>query len=294
MASFKSHFISFVLRHTRKKAFMSAAGLHARIAKMRRQEDYRPGAKIEERVAITERGIASCPVYEAKPKSGAVNQRILYLHGGAYCFEMTPFHWNMVAQLCEQLSAHVTVPIYPLAPENDFHRIYGAMTEIYRDVVRESGAVTVMGDSAGGNMALVLSLMAAEQGWPKPKRLVLISPGIDMTMANPETREYARRDPWLDIDGGRESVRLYAADLDFADWRISPMHGDLASLPPFLVFTGTRDMLHPDTRIFVDKAKKAGVDAKMIVGEGMIHVWPLIDMPEAFVARRQIMDYLGA
>ncbi|MGB3501025.1 MAG: alpha/beta hydrolase [Mesorhizobium sp.] len=292
MPSFKSHLIAFVLKHTRKKAFRSVEGLHARIAKMRKVEDYRPGAAIEARLAITERSIADCPVYEAKPKSGEVRQRILYLHGGAYCFEMTPFHWNLIALLCEELGAHVTVPIYPLAPENKFDRIYGAMTEIYRDAVTEDGTVTVMGDSAGGNMALVLSLMAADQGWPRPKRLLLISPGVDMTLANPQTRDYARRDPWLDIDGGRESVRLYAGDMDFADWRISPLYGDLKQLPPFLVFTGTRDMLHPDTKVFADKARQAGVAADIVIGDGMIHVWPLIDMPEALVARRQILDYL--
>jgi len=293
LASFKSHLISFILKHTRKKAFRSVEGLHARIAQMRKVEDPRPNDKISARIAITENLVDGITIYEAKPKSGASKQRILYLHGGAYCFEMTPFHWNLVAELVEKLQAHITVPIYPLAPEHDFHRIYGVMRQVYQKVIAEDPNAAIAGDSAGGNMALVLTLMAAEEGWPTPRKLALISPGIDMTMANPETAEYARRDPWLDIDGGRESVRLYAAGIDFGDWRISPMYGDLKVLPPVLLFSGTRDMLYPDSVKFAEKARAAGVDVDLVTGPGMIHVWPLIDMPEAIPARQKLMNFLS-
>ncbi len=261
---------------------------------MRPVEDPSPGAKIRERLAITEHQVDGATVYEARPGTGDATRRILYLHGGAYCFEMTPFHWNLVAELAEKLDAHVTVPIYPLAPENDFHRIYGVMRQVYQDVMAEDPGAMIAGDSAGANMALVLTMMAAKEGWPRPARLALISPGLDMTMANPDTRDYARRDPWLDIDGGRESVRLYAAELDFADWRISPMYGDLTVLPPTILFSGTRDLLYPDSVIFADKVKAAGGDIDLVTGPGMIHVWPLIDMPEAFTARRRLVEFLGA
>jgi acetyl esterase/lipase len=294
MASFKSHFIAFVLKHTRKKAFRSVEGLHARIAQMRPVEDPKPGDRILARLEITEHRIEGATVYEAKPKSGAVTRRILYLHGGAYCFEMTPFHWNLVAQLAEELNAHVTVPIYPLAPENDFHRIYQVARAVYRQVFTENPNAMVAGDSAGGNMALVLTMMAAEDGLPLPHKLALISPGIDMTMANPETIEYAKSDPWLDVEGGRESVRLYKAGLDYGDWRISPMYGDLTVLPPTILFSGTRDMLYPDSVVFAGKVKAAGGHVDLVTGKGMIHVWPLIDMPEALPARRRLVEFLAA
>lgn len=294
MASFKSHLISFVLKNTRKKAFRSVEGFHARLAQMRPVEDPKPGEKIRERLAITEHQVDGATVYEAKPKNGNATRRILYLHGGAYCFEMTPFHWDLVAELAEKLQAHVTVPIYPLAPENDFHRIYGVMRQVYQDVMTENPDAMIAGDSAGGNMALVLTMMAAKEGWPLPNRLALISPGLDMTEASAETREYAKRDPWLDLDGGHESVRLYAAGIDFGDWRISPSFGDLTVLPPMLLFTGTKDMLYPNSVIFAGKVKAAGGKIDLVTGKDMIHVWPLIDMPEAKIARRQLVEFLAA
>lgn len=292
MPSFKSHLYAFVLKHTRKKAFASAEGLHAWIAKSRPTQDHRPPVKVAARVEITVRTVDDFPVYEVRPKSGPATRRVLYLHGGAYCFEMTPFHWRLVCELVERLDAHVTVPIYPLAPEHQFDAIYGMAGNVYRQVMAEGRDVALAGDSAGANMALVLTMMAAEQDWPLPSRLALISPGVDMTLQNPETHAVARIDPWLDIEGGRESVRIYAGGLDFSDWRISPAYGNLAVLPPTLIFSGTRDVLHPDTKTFVEKAKAAGADVELVVGKGMIHVWPLLDMPETRAARDRMVAFL--
>ena len=296
MPSLKSRLVALVLRHTRKKAFATPEGLHAWIAKARPAQDHKPPVKVMRLVDVRQRMVAGHTVYEVRPQGWEERRtparRILYLHGGAFVFELTPFHWRLVAELCERLCAHITLPVYPLAPEHGFEAIYGFAGEVWREVVAE-GDVDVVGDSAGGNMALVLSLMAALQGWPRARRLVLISPGVDMTLANPATREAAALDPWLDIPGGLEAVRLYAGDMDMADWRISPTHGDLDALPPMLIFTGTRDLLHADTAVFADKAKAAGIDVDLVVGDRMIHVWPLIDMPEARRARDMMVEWLA-
>lgn len=294
MPSLKSRLAALVLRHTRKKAFMSPQGLHAWIEKSRKTQDHQPPVKVARRLDITRRTVEGHTVYEARPRQGATGRRILYLHGGAYCFELTSFHWFLIAEMAERLGAHVTVPVYPLAPEHDFHAIYKMTRAVYREVMEEGSEVALMGDSAGGNMALVLTMMASLEGWPLANRMVLISPGLDMTLANPETLTAAEIDPWLGIQGGKEAVRLYAADLDFGDWRISPLYGDLSVLPPTLIFSGTRDLLYPDSIVFVEKARREGVEAELVVGQGMIHVWPLIDMPEARIARDRMVAFLSA
>ncbi|TKT80415.1 alpha/beta hydrolase [Aquamicrobium sp. LC103] len=292
MPSLKSYLVAFVLKHTRKKAFASPEGLHAWIVKSRKTQDHRPPVEVAGRVAVTQRQVDGHVVYEVRPKDGEATRRVLYLHGGAYCFEITSFHWRLIAEMCERLSAHISVPVYPLAPEHDFHAIFGMGAAVYRDVMAAADEVAVMGDSAGGNMALVLTLMAAEEGWKLPSRLVLISPGVDMTLTNDETRRAALLDPWLDIPGGMEAVRIYAAELDFSDWRISPSYGELSVLPPTLIFSGTRDLLYPDTVVFAEKARAAGAEVELVTGKGMIHVWPLIDMPETRIARDRMVEFL--
>ena len=296
MPSVKSRLVAFYLRHTRKKAFRSPEGLNRWIAKARRTQDHRPPADVARRVDITRREIEGHRVYEVRPRDLRSDTRILYLHGGAYVFEITSYHWRLIGEIADRLRARITVPIYPIAPEHGFDDMFGMAMATYRAVLAETPAdrVVFMGDSAGGNMAVVLTMMAAEEGLPLPARHVLISPGLDMTLENPEVVAAARLDPWLDIAGGLEAIRHYAPHLDRADWRVSPIHGDLSVLPKTLILAGTLDLLTPDTIRFAELAKDAGVDVELMVEPGMIHVWPLIDMPEARVARDRIVRFLEA
>ncbi|RRH95778.1 alpha/beta hydrolase [Mesorhizobium tamadayense] len=293
MPSLKSHVVSFILRHSRKQAFSSPESLQRWITYARKTEDYRPPASLKARLDIAETSIDGFPVYEIAPKPGE-RRRILYLHGGAFVFQITSYHWVLIAEMAERLGFGVTVPIYPIAPEHHFHDMFGMVGDVYRRMLEETDAedIIFMGDSAGGNMAVVLTMMAAQQGLPLPARHVLISPGLDMSLSNPEVFEAERRDPWLGISGGLEAIRLYSAGIDRADWHISPLYGDLSVLPKTLLLTGSHDLLSPDNLIFAAKARAAGVEVDVVYEEGMFHVWPLIDMPEARRARDSIVDFL--
>lgn len=182
----------------------------------------------------------------------------------------------------------MTVPIYPIAPEHDFRAMFAMVEASYRRMLVDNAAqdIAFVGDSAGGNMAVVLTMLAARAGLPVPNRHVLISPGLDMTLSNPQIFDAERNDPWLAIPGGLEAIRLYSAGMDRRDWRISPLYGNLSVLPTTLLLTGSRDLLSPDNMIFVEKARSAGVDVELLFGERMFHVWPLIDMPRARQDRR--------
>lgn len=293
MPSFKAHLVSLFLRHSHKKAFSSPENLQRWIAHARKTQTHRPPASLTSRIDIETRMVAGFPVYEIAPRAGNP-RRILYLHGGAYVFEITSYHWLLIAEMAERLGFAITVPIYPIAPEHDFHTMFGMVGEVYRQILEETAAddIVFMGDSAGGNMAVVLTMMAAEAGRPSPSSHVLISPGLDLSLANPEVFEAARSDPWLDIPGGLEAIRLYGAGLDRSDWRISPLYGDLSVLPRTLLFAGSRDLLSPDNLIFAERARAAGVDVEIVYEKGMFHVWPLIDMPEARRARDKIVAFL--
>ena len=294
MPSFKSHLFAFVLKHTRKKSFASVEGMHARLKAARATEDFRPPRTIAQRMDIAERAVDEMKVYEVRPKTGASDLRIVYLHGGAYLFEITAHHWKLIAEMAERLSARVTVPIYPLAPEAKAERIIGVCMALYRDVLSQTAAdnLVLMGDSAGANMALVLSMTAAREGLSGPAGLVLISPPVDLSLANPAIHEAEKNDPWLGVPGAEEATRLYADGIDHADWRISPLYGDLSVLSPMLVLTGTRDLLNPDTHVFAARARAVGVPVDILEEPGMFHVWPLLDMPEAHRARDRMVAFI--
>ncbi|TIT88083.1 MAG: alpha/beta hydrolase, partial [Mesorhizobium sp.] len=272
MPSLKSHVVSFILRHGRKKAFSSPENLQRWIAYARKTEDYHPPALLKARLGIAETSVDGFPVYEIAPKADE-RRRILYLHGGAFVFQITSYHWVLIAEMAERLGFGVTVPIYPIAPEHNFHDMFGMVGEVYRRMLQQTDAedIVFMGDSAGGNMAVVLTMMSAEKGLPAPSRHVLISPGLDMSLSNPEVFEAERRDPWLGISGGLEAIRLYSAGIDRSDWHISPLYGDLSVLPKTLLLTGSHDLLSPDNLIFAERARAAGVEVEVVYEEGMFH-----------------------
>ncbi|MEX0407141.1 alpha/beta hydrolase [Aquibium sp. LZ166] len=292
MPSLKSRLVGHYLKLTRKKGFASAQGLHDWIARSRQRQIHLPPASVARRVAITRREIDGHPVYDVVPGQRSASH-IVYFHGGAYCFEITSYHWKLIADVAERTGARVTVPIYPLAPEHDFHDMFRMAMATYRSVLGQTRAsdVVFMGDSAGGNMAVVLTMMAAEKRLPLPGCHVLISPGLDMAATEAMT-EAACRDPWLDVPGGEEAIRIYCAGIDVKDWRISPRYGDLSVLPKTLIFTSTRDLLCSGTMGFAEAALEAGVDVELVVEEGMYHVWPLIETIEARRAKDRIVEFL--
>ena len=294
MASIRSNVVSFVLKHTRKKAFSSPEAMHRWIQHARRKQSHQPPPAIIQRFDVKTRSVDGFPVYEIAPRDGGT-RRILYLHGGAYVFEITSYHWALIAEMAERLGFGVTVPIYPIAPEHDFHDMFGMVGAVYRGMLEETAAIEIvfMGDSAGGNMAVVLTMMMAQDGLPAPGSHVLISPGLDMSLTNPDVFAAEQHDPWLGIPGGLEAVRLYSAGMDRSDWHISPLYGDLTVLPTTLLLTGSRDLLTPDNLIFAERARAAGVDIELVHEEGMFHVWPLINMPEARRARDRIVTFLS-
>jgi len=294
MPSFKSHVVSFVLRHSRKKAFSSPENLQRWIAYARKTEDHHPPASLRHRLDIAERSVNGFPVYDIAPKAGE-RRRVLYMHGGAFVFQITSYHWGLIAEMADRLGFGITVPIYPIAPEHDFHAMFGMVGDVYRQMLDETEAedIIFMGDSAGGNMAVVLTMMAAEEGLPLPSRHVLISPGVDMSLSNPKLFEAERNDPWLGIPGGLEAIRMYSAGIDRSDWHISPVYGDLSVLPKTLLLTGSRDLLTPDNLVFAEKARAAGAEVDVVHEQGMFHVWPLFDMPESRRARQHIVAFLS-
>jgi acetyl esterase/lipase len=294
MASLRSHVYALVLRNWHRTAFTSAAGLHRWIRWARQRQNYRPPAELADRVSISADNIDGFTVYDVRPRQVTSRLRLLYLHGGAFVFEITRYHWDLIAELAERIGAVVTVPIYPLAPEHGFDAIFGMAMATYRDLLARARAsdIVFVGDSAGGNMALVTTMLVAEQGLPTPAAHVLISPGVDVSLTNPDIYEYAKVDPWLAIPGGLEAIDLYAPGFKRTDWRISPTFGDLSVLPPTLLLTGTRDLLHPDAVLFAAKAREAGVDVELVVEKGMMHVWPLLVTREARHARNRIMTFL--
>jgi acetyl esterase/lipase len=296
MPSVQSHLMSWVLWFTGKRICSSAENLRKAVDNDRRTRDPAPPKKLQSKLNIDEKQQSGQTVYTLAPKSDSPTKAtLLYLHGGGFIFDMTPEHWGLVAALTESLNATVVVPIYPLAPETKLLAIYEAVGPIYNELAAAATPTKPFwcgGDSAGGSMTVVLTRQGLDADQPTASKLLLISPALDYSLANPDLHAAAKSDPWLDVPAVKEMANLVCPDLATNDPRLSPIYGELGGLPPMLILAGGADLLTPDTRIFAEKAREKGVDVEFFFAKGMMHIWPVMPIPEAKVAIAKMTEWL--
>lgn len=294
MTSFKAYLITWIVWWTYKGSFQSAEGLHARI-KRERPLKHNPPEHLRKRFIIEEREQRGFAIFDVSPKSETPSKaRVLYLHGGAFLFGPTPIHWEFVALLAERLQAVVSVARYPLGPDYKLLDMYDVLQPLHDEMAaaQVDTPFFLMGDSAGGTLSLALSQLALKAKKPVAKRVVLITPCMDCTLSNPDVQKVLPNDPWMDVPGILEIPRIICPELDPRDPRASPIYGDLDGLPPMLVFAAGRDLLSPDAKRFVELAKAKGREVELVEGEGMVHVWPILPLPEASQAVDKMIKWL--
>jgi epsilon-lactone hydrolase len=249
-----------------------------------------PPRRLAARHAVSSREVGGFPCHTVAPRAGAAGA-VVYLHGGAYISEMTRQHWALVSRLADA-GVRVEVPSYGLAPEHTHREAYPFLTAVYEQLLADvdASAVTLAGDSAGGGLALGLAQTLGAAGLPQPRRLVLISPWLDLTLGNPGIRAVEARDPWLTPAGVVEAGRAWAGGDDPRDPRLSPVNGPLAGLPAIDVHIGTRDVLLPDVRRLQERAAAEGAHLRVSVCPGAVHIYPLTPTPEGRAAAAAIVD----
>lgn len=253
-----------------------------------------PPKILGKRIDISRETFMGRNVWSLSAKESLCCQRILYLHGGAYVVNFTMPHWLYMATLAEHLHAMIIAPDYPLAPEYHASDVFAMMLPLYEKIIRDCGKenLSIMGDSAGGGMALALAQQIRDRALPQPEHIMLLSPWLDVTMSNPKITQVNKDDPILNIQGLIESGKQYAGELEWRDPRISPIYGSLKALAPITLFIGTADILLPDCRKLKVKAQFEKHPIAYYEYEGMLHDGMLYPIPEARDIREKIVDIL--
>jgi acetyl esterase/lipase len=232
------------------------------------------------------------PVYYTAPASGHEGCNfVMFLHGGGYINEIVPAHWRFVGQMTRKAGVVCVVPIYPLAPRATAKDIVPKTAELLRMLLEDAGPakVTVVGNSAGASLALAACQWLRDRGHRQPDRMMLISPAADASVGRPEQVEIAARDPIQDIPGIVEAGRLYAGELDIGHPFVSPLNGAFRSLAPMTIFSGTRDLLYPDSVDLAERARAVGVPVELHLLRDQPHNYALMPTPEGRQARAIIL-----
>src|SRR5690606_4745637 len=180
MASIESNLFYFLLRLINKKKFLQ---LQFAFGKFDFYNSKEPPPETYQACKGHQRLYKGRKVFTLSPISTPSSRHVFYIHGGAYVQNFVKQHWKFLARLVEQTHCTVTAADYPLAPQNTYRDAFDMMAPLYDETIRTAGAdnFIVMGDSAGGGFALALAQKAKLEGLQPPRRLILLSPWLDIT-----------------------------------------------------------------------------------------------------------------
>jgi acetyl esterase len=212
-------------------------------------------------------------------EGGAPLPALIYFHGGGWVIGDLETHDVLCRQLAQQSGCVVVAVDYRLAPEHKFPAAVDDCWAATRWIASHAGELgidgrrlAVGGDSAGGNLAAVIAVMARDAGAPALGFQLLIYPATDTTRVAPSHAEFA--DGYLltrNMTGWFTAHYMRNAD-DETDWRASPLRvPSLAGLPPALIMTAGFDPLRDEGEAYAGRLRDAGVTVDYICYGGMIH-----------------------
>lgn len=222
---------------------------------------------------------------------------LVYYHGGGWTIGDLDTHDTLCRTLANASGCAVVSVDYRMGPEHRFPAAVDDAMASLRWVVAQAlmlgidpSRVAVGGDSAGGNLAAVVSLLARDRGGPSVKFQLLIYPATDQR-ANSESHRRNGEGYLLTSDMMTWFRSQYHAGADeFLDWRASPLLAEShANLPPALVLTAGYDPLVDEGQAYARALAQAGVPVESVCYEGQIHgfitMGKVIDEANEAVAR---------
>ena len=209
---------------------------------------------------------------------------ILYFHGGSYMAEIAQEHWSFLEKIINNTGATVIIPDYQLSPKHNYKDVFDMVVPLYNEIVSKINLenFVVMGDSAGGGLALALEekITSENSEYKLPVKTILISPWLDVRLGNPEIDEAQKNDKQLNKDTLKLAGIAYAGNDDINSYLVNPVDGDLSKLQNITIFTGTYDILNPDVHVLEERAKTQGIRIDVREYEGASHIWILKDSKE--------------
>jgi acetyl esterase/lipase len=213
-------------------------------------------------------------------------RHVLFLHGGGFIAGSPSLYRQLTWRIASAAQSRVLSVDYRLAPEHPFPAALDDAMAAYRWLLAEGAAperVAVMGDSAGGGLALSLLLRLRDEGVPLPAAAVALSPWTDLALTGRSFTVNAGVDPLLSADQARRFVHHYLAGTDPRSPYASPLYGEPAGLPPTIIQVGSDEVLRDDAVRMAERMRAAGCRVELEIWPRMPHVWHLFApvVPEA-------------
>ena len=250
-------------------------------------------------VAVRPLDVNGVPAERVIPPGAPRDRCLLYVHGGAWCMGSPKTHRGLVTDLAGRAGVRAVSVGYRLAPEHPYPAGLDDCVAAYAWLLErrvDPARIVVAGDSAGGNLAAALLLRLRDAGIPLPAGAVLLSPATDLALTGASHVSRASVDPFFANATPGSFIAGYVGSHDVRDPYLSPLYGDLRGLPPLLIHVGDHEVLLDDSVRLGERAVAAGVDTRIVVWPGMMHVFQAFApfLPEARTANRGIAEFIRA
>ena len=233
--------------------------------------------KANESCDIETKEFMSRKIFIIKPKTEQLSKKvILYFHGGAYVAEATTLHWDFLEKLANDTKSTIVMPDYPLTPKYTYKDVFNMVEPLYKEIISKVDVknLVMMGDSAGGGITLALAEKISQNNIQLPSKTILISPWLDVTLTNEKIKEVQKNDKDLNKEKLLIAGISYARDEEgMKNYLVKPINGPISKLKNVIIYTGTYDILNPDTHLLQEKAKKEGIDIQIKEYEQAPHIW---------------------
>ena len=227
-------------------------------------------------------------IFMVYPKDIKTDLTIMYFHGGSYMAEATKEHWDFIQKLAIDTNSTVIMPDYPLAPKANYKDVFDFAVPFYKETIAniDTNQLIVMGDSAGGGLALGLMEKISSEDLKIPNKIMLISPWLDTRLTNSDIDEVQKRDKQLN----KETLKLAGIAYSLGDdnYLVNPIDGDLSKLKNITIFTGKDDILNPDVYVLKNKALDHGIEIEVKEYENANHIWVIDKNSDEQIVNKRI------
>ena len=269
------------------------------VASMREAVDY-AGNKVVPLPDIVKQKVGNesgLEIFKFSPTILSHRNAILYLHGGGYCIGSTSSHRPIIERLCADFGGVVYSLDYRLAPEHNFPVPLIDSTAAYQWLLSEgyySSELAIVGDSAGGGLALSTLINLREEGIPLPSSGVLISPWLDLSSSGNSIIKNESIDPIINKETLNSFANKYLNGALPTTQLASPLFAELNDLPPILLQVGDMEMLFDDSSRLKEKAADYNIQVELKIWKKMVHVWHIFApiLPEGQAAIIEISSFI--
>ncbi|NUR59508.1 MAG: alpha/beta hydrolase [Catenulispora sp.] len=211
--------------------------------------------------------------------TGQESPVLLCFHGGGYVGGSMFTHRKMFAHLAKAIGARALVIDYTLVPEGGaFPRPVVEGLTAYRWLLEQGVAaqrIMVVGDSAGGHLAVTVQVRARAEEVPLPAGTMLISPWTDLEVTGKSMDSNKDHDALFTKQWIKDMAAAFLGGGDPRDPAAAPLYADLTGFGPVAIQVGDREMLLDDSRMFADHARQAGIDVRLEEFAGQQHTFQM-------------------